>query len=122
MEDILKQLAEVLLPVFGALLTALATYGSNLVLKRLGIKLKEDHQRMVLGMIRSGIAGAEEWAYRKAKIQGDPIAGVEKAKWVHERVKKSFPKLAPDELDLLIDEELAKMKSVGATGEKRLEA
>lgn len=121
MEEIIKHIAEMLLPVFGALLTALATYGSNLVIKRLGIKLEEDHQRMLRSVIRSGIAGAEEWAYRKAKIEGNPVEGSKKAIWVHERVKKAFPKLSPDELDLLIDEELAKMKSVGSTGEKRLD-
>ncbi len=116
MEDILKQLLEVLLPIIGAVLTALSSYAVALITKRMGIKLDNEKEQMLRGAIRSGIAGAEEWAARKANIESRNVAGAEKAVWLHERIKKAYPKLSSAELDSLLDEELAKLQDVGATG------
>ena len=41
--------------------------------------------------------------------------------WVHKRVQAAFPKLASDELDALIDEELGAIKGVGASKEQGLD-
>jgi len=122
MEDLMKHMAEALLPVFGALLTAFSSYAVTLVARRLKIRLADEEQAMLRGAVRKAIAGAEEWAARKANLDTDPVAGARKAQWVHERIKENFPKVAPDELDRLLDEELAMIADVGATKEKKLEA
>ena len=122
MEDLMKHMAETLLPVFGALLTAFSSYAVTLVARRLKIRLADEEQAMLRGAVRKAIAGAEEWAARKANLDTDPVAGARKAQWVHERIKENFPKVAPDELDRLLDEELAMIADVGATKEKKLEA
>ena len=121
MEDFLKQAFELLLPILGALLTAVSSYAITLITKRLGVKLKEDQERVLRGAIRTGIAGAEEWAARKAKVESRNIKGAEKAIWVHNRLKKLFPELATEELNDLLDEELSQLSQVGATGEKTIQ-
>ena len=118
MEDILKQFLEMLLPIIGALLTALSSYAVTLLTKKMGVQLEKEQKNLIRTAVRSGIAGAEEWAARKAKLEKRNIAGAEKAIWLHDRIKKMYPKLASDELDALIDDELAQLKDVGATGEK----
>ena len=121
MEDLMKHTAEALLPILGALLTAFSSYAVTLIAKRLKLKLRDEEQAMLRGAVRNAIAGAEEWAARKANLDTNPVAGARKAQWVHERIKENFPKLAPDELDRILDEELAMIADVGATKEKKLE-
>tara|TARA_Y100001937_G_C6934866_1_gene247661 strand:+ start:187 stop:552 length:366 start_codon:yes stop_codon:yes gene_type:complete len=120
MEDILKEVLEVVLPIIGALLTALSSYAITLLTKRMGIKLNAEKEEMLRSAVRSGIAGAEEWAARRAKIEPHNISGAEKAKWLHDRLKKMYPNLAPQELHYMIDEELAKITDVGATGVRKV--
>jgi hypothetical protein len=120
MEDILKQFLEMLLPIVGALLTALSSYAVTLLTKKMGVQLEKEQKDLIRSAVRSGIAGAEEWAARKAKIEKRNVAGAEKAIWLHDRIKKMYPKLATDELDALIDDELAKLKDVGVTGQKTI--
>jgi len=121
MEEIGKHVINELIPVLAALLTAFATYGVQLLTKRFKIQLNEEHKMLTRIAVRKAISGAEEWAYRKAKIEERDIDGKEKAIWVHERIKKAFPNLTSDELDLLIDEELGSIKGVGSSGEKGLD-
>lgn len=121
MEDISQHIIKELLPVMGAILTALATYGVSLLTKRYKIQLNEEHQILMRLAIRKAISGAEEWAYRKAKVEDRSVAGAEKAVWVHNRIKTLFPNLAPDELDKIIDEELGSIKGVGSSGDKGLD-
>lgn len=121
MEEIAQHIIKELLPVLGAILTALATYGVSLLTKRYKIQLNEEHQILMRLAIRKAISGAEEWAHRKAKIEDRSIQGAEKAVWVHDRIKNMFPDLASDELDKLIDEELGSIKGVGSSGDKGLD-
>lgn len=121
MEDFIKIVAEALLPVLAALLTALSSYAVSLLAKRFKVQLDDEQQLVLRIAIRKAVAGAEEWAARTAKIESNPISGARKAKWVHERVKVLFPNLTSDELDHLIDEELAQLVGVGSTGENTVE-
>ena len=121
MEEIAQHIIKEVIPVLGAILTALATYGVSLLTKRYKIQLNEEHQILMRLAVRKAISGAEEWAYRKAKIDERSVGGAEKATWVHERVKKVFPNLTSDELDTLIDEELGSIKGVGSSGDKGLD-
>lgn len=121
MQEILHSVVAELLPVLSALLTAVATYGVALLAKRFKIQLGDEHQAIVRLSVRKAISGAEEWAARKSGIESKPIEGAEKAMWVHARVRAMFPKLASEELDALIDEELGAIKGPGATKDKGLE-
>lgn len=121
MEEIMKMILEALIPILGALLTALSSYAISLLAKRFKVRLDAEQQLVLRSAIRKAVAGAEEWAARTAKVESNPISGARKAQWVHERVKVMFPNLASDELDQLIDEELAQLVGVGSTGEKALE-
>ena len=120
-EYIMKEVFEVLLPIVGAMLTALSSYAVSLLCKRMGIKLDEEKEAQVRTFIRSGIAGAEEWAARRAKVDSRNVTGLEKAQWVHAHLKRKYPSMASDELDLMIDQELAMLKDVGATGSKKID-
>lgn len=119
-EYIMKEIFEIVLPIMGAMLTAISSYAVSILCKRMGIKLDQDKQDQVRHLIRSGIAGAEEWAARKAKVDSRNVTGLEKAQWVHAQLKKKFPNLASDDLDLMIDQELAMLEDVGATGSKKI--
>lgn len=121
MEDLMKHFAEAALPVLGALLTAISSYAVTLIAKRLKIRLADEEQALLRLAVRKAIAGAEEWAARKANLETNPIAGASKAQWVHDRIKEKFPKITSDELDRMLDEELALIADVGATKEKTFE-
>ena len=66
MEDILKQLLEVLLPIIGAVLTALSSYAVALITKRMGIKLDNE-----VALFHVGAFGNDEY---DARITVDLIA------------------------------------------------
>ena len=121
MQDLLHTVIAELIPVLSAILTALATYGIALLAKRFKIQLNDEQQAVVRLATRKAISGAEEWAARKAGVESRSVAGAEKALWVHGRLQQMFPKMSPDELDALIDEELGAIKGPGATKEKGLE-
>jgi hypothetical protein len=122
MQETIHAIIAELLPVLTAILTALAAYGVTLLAKRFKIQLSDEHQAVIRLAVRKAIGGAEEWAARKAGVKTDAVDGAEKAQWVHARVKALFPTLSPDELDRLIDEELATIKGAGATRDKVIEA
>ncbi len=121
MEEIAQHIIKEVIPVLGAILTALATYGVSLLTKRYKIQLNEEHHILMRLAVRKAISGAEEWAHRKAKIEERSVRGAEKAVWVHARIQSMFPNLASDELDTLIDEELGSIKGVGSSGDKGLD-
>lgn len=122
MSDFGKMIIEHLLPVLGALLTALSTYAVRLIAEKLKIQIAAEEEALLRHAIRKGIAGAEEWAARKARINSNPIHGADKALWVSARVKEMYPSLSDQEITRLIDEELAGIKGVGATGDKQVDA
>ena len=122
MSEFGKIIIENLLPVMGALLTALSTYAVRLIAAKLKIQVAAEEEAMLRYAIRKGIAGAEEWAARKASINPSPIKGADKALWVSDRIKEMYPNIQANEITRLIDEELASIKGVGATGDKHIEA
>lgn len=117
--DILAQM----LPVMGALLMALASWALHSLQKKLGVELNAKANEAILGTVRQGIAIAEERAAQAAKANvtdDDRKAGAQKAAWAAAFVEKQWPKLASDDVDDLIHSELARLKGVGATGDKAL--
>lgn len=104
-------------PVLAAVLVAVASWGLSKLGKKWGIEVDLAKDAAVRQAIRIAIGGAEEWAARKLKLEDKKVQGAEKAKWVHDVVSRMFPKLFPDDLDRMIDEELAAMSGVGATGD-----
>jgi hypothetical protein len=121
MEDLGKEMMAELLPVMGAILTAVVTYSVSLLAKRFKIQLNDEHQMLVRFAVRKAISGAEEWAARKANVETQPVDGAQKAVWVKDRLKAMFPKMTSEQLDAMIDEELGAIKGVGATREKGLD-
>jgi len=104
-----------LLPVIAAVLTGLISWGLTKLFKKWGVQLDLTKDAAIRQAVRIAIGGAEEWAARKMKLDAKPD-GAEKAKWVHDQVSRLWPRLLPDDLDGMIDEELAAMQGVGATG------
>ena len=110
-------LLSLLLPVIAAVLSGLIAWGLTKLTKKWGINLDMTKDAALRIAIRTAIGGAEEWAERKWNIDGNKPEGAEKAKWIHDQVSALWPTLIPDSLDRMIDEELATMKGVGATGD-----
>jgi len=108
----------ILLPVIAAILTAVISWGATKLAKKWGIQLDLSKDATIRMAIRTAIGGAEEWAARKMKLEDKSVDGAEKAKWVHDQVSALWPKLLPDSLDGMIDEELAAMAGVGATEDR----
>lgn len=109
-----------LLPVLSALLTAIISYGAILYIKKLKVQLSQEEEDQLRLTVRNAINGAEEWAARKMKLEKASVNGLEKASWVHERVKQSYSDLTSEELDKLIDEELTHSISSGASAFKEI--
>jgi hypothetical protein len=118
MADFGMTLLSYLLPVIAAVLTGLISWGLSKLFKKWGIDLDLTKDATVRSAIRTAISGAEEWSERKLKIEGKKPEGAEKAKWVHAQVSRMWPKLLPNDLDGMIDEELSLMSGVGATGDR----
>jgi hypothetical protein len=112
-------LASYLLPVIAAILSALAAYGLRYLAKKWKIDLDLAQDAAIRTAVRSAIAGAEEMASRKLKLEpGKAVPGSEKAQWVFDRVNQMFPDLININLHKMIDEELAQIRGVGATGDR----
>jgi len=117
MEQFGMDLLGILLPVLAAVLTAVVSWAISKLAKKWGIQLDMSKDAAMRTAIRTAIGGAEEWAERKWKIDCNRSKGAEKAKWVHDQVSALWPTILPDNLDNMIDEELAAMSGVGATGD-----
>lgn len=110
-----QQLLAYLIPILGSLLAAVATWAITRLAQKYGVDLNLKRDTAIRSTIRSAILGAEEWAARKAKVERKP-EGSEKAAYVSKLIQAKWPKLLPEDLDRLIDEELARTPGTGATG------
>lgn len=107
------------LPVLAAVIGSLVAWGVKKLVNKWGIQLDLHKDSQLRIAVRAAIKGAEEWAARKMKLDTDKaVTGAEKASWVQKRIQRMFPELLPDDLEALIDEELASMWGVGSTGER----
>lgn len=119
MHEILQTLTEILIPVLASVLTALSAIAIRKLQKKFDIELTANENEMVKTLIRDGIASAEEWAARKAKIDSkDLVAGKLKAQRVINMVKAVYPKLTENEIANLIDSEIARTRGLGSTGDR----
>jgi hypothetical protein len=118
MRELLNEIMGYVLQGLAALISAMILVGLQRLAKRFNLQLSEREQAMVRGAVRKGIAGAEEWAARELKAHRQPVAGVQKAARVKSMVAAQWPKLLPEDLDRMLDEELAAMAGVGATGDR----
>lgn len=104
-----------LLPVAALVLTTLLSWGMTYLGRRYKVQLDLTQDAALRVAVRAAIGGAEEWGARKLKIQGKRVPSAEKAAWVKKAVTSQWPKLLPEDLDRLLDEEIAAMHGVGAT-------
>lgn len=115
MKEISLELLSMLLPVIAAVLTAMSSWAIGLLVKRYKLKLSLDQDEVVRLAIRRAIWAAEEWAARELKLGNKDITGVEKAQWVKSLLIQLYPDLIPNDLDRMLDEELAQIGGLGAT-------
>lgn len=119
MHEILQTLTEILIPVLASVLTALSAIAIRKLQKKFDIELSANENEMIKTLVRDGIASAEEWAARKAKLDSkDIVSGRLKAERVLNMVKAVYPQLTENEIALLIDSEIARSKGLGSTGDR----
>jgi hypothetical protein len=119
MHDWAITLLEILIPVLASVLTALSAVALKKLQQKFNVELSVNENEMVKGLIRDGIASAEEWGARKANLEkGATIAGREKAKRVIGVVKAVYPKLQENEIAMLIDAEIARSEGLGSTNKR----
>lgn len=112
-------LLEILIPVLASVLTALSAIALRKLQQKFAIELTMNEQEAIKGLVRDGIASAEEWAARKANLEaGATVRGREKASRVTALVKAVYPKLSENEIAVLIDAEIARTEGLGATKKK----
>ena len=116
MSDLWTLFLSYMLPIFASILATLAAYALALLGKKIGVEVDLTKDAAIRVGIRKLIGAAEEWAARKAKVEEKP-EGKDKARYVLDLAAKQWPKLLPDDLERILDEELASTKGVGATGE-----
>jgi hypothetical protein len=110
-------IASYLLPVIAAVLLAFISYGLKYLTKKWKINLDLSQDTAIRIALRAAICGAEELAARKLKLDKNKgMTGAEKAQWVFDRVNQQWPDLVNVDLHKMMDEELAQMSGVGATG------
>lgn len=107
-----------LLPIVAAVLSALSSWALVALKKKWNLEVDITTDAAIRTSIRAAIAGAEEWAARKMKAEGKPAQSASKAKWAWDTVSKVWPKLKEGDFAELLDQELALMMGVGATGNK----
>jgi hypothetical protein len=108
---------EYLLPGCAVLLTALASWGLKRLATKLGLQVDLTQAAALRQAVRAAIGAAEELAAKKLKLD-DKSESMDKLGWVISTLDKQWPKMAPDDLERMIHEEIASMSGVGATGEK----
>ena len=114
------QILGYLLPVMAALLTALGSWGLTMLAKKFGLDIDLRKDAMIRNAVRNGIAAAEEWGQRQIKDEDNGPSGAAKLEWAKGLIMKQWPKMLPEDLDRMLDEELAQMQGPGATGDKAL--
>jgi hypothetical protein len=114
--SLLTTVAEVVLPILSALVAALVAYAMQRLALRFNLRLKLESEAAIRHTVRKVIGAAEEMFARKAKLDPDyKENGVAKSEFAVRTLKALFPKLSEKEIVLLLDEELAEMRAVGAT-------
>jgi hypothetical protein len=117
MSEIMTSVLEILIPVLASVLTALAAIAIRKLQARFDIELSQQQNNMMLGLVRNGIASAEEWAARELKVDGSRIvSGRDKAQRVIGVVKAMYPEVQESEIAMLIDAEIARTDDLGSTG------
>ena len=115
----METVLEILIPVLASVLTALSAIALRKLQQKFEIELSLNEQQAIRGLVRDGIASAEEWAARKANLeQGAIVRGRDKAARVSALVKAVYPKLSDNEIAVLIDAEIARTEGLGATQKK----
>jgi len=108
---------EYLIPACAVMLTALSSWGLKRLATKLGVEVELTKDAAIRQAVRAAIGAAEELAAKKLKLE-DKGEDMDKLGWVISTLDKQWPKMAPDDLERIIHEEIASMSGVGATGDK----
>ena len=119
MSEVLQIVLEILIPVLASVLVAFSAVALKKLQQKFDIELSYNENEMVRGLIRDGIASAEEWACRQAKLnENSLISGKAKAAKVIGIVKAVYPSLKDNDIAMLIDAELARSEGLGSSGKR----
>ena len=117
----LELLSEHVLPpliqMLGVLLCALSGYALRLLLRKFKIQLDDVVETSLRASVRGASRGAEEWAARELKVGRPKPLSEDKMDFAKNLVRQRWPDAVPGELERLIDEEIAALNGVGATGD-----
>jgi len=109
-------IVESLIPVAGAVVTALLSWLLAVLAKRWGLALSQEQEAALRAGIRVAIGGVEEAALARVKGGSAPMAGADKLQMALAAVQTRWPKAIPEDLVRMVHEELAQVRGVGATG------
>lgn len=116
---ITQSILEIVIPALASVLTAVSVMAIRRLQQKFDIELSASQEEMLKGTIRTAIASAEEWGARKAKLENiDRTAGAKKAEYALALIRAAYPQLSDSELVSLMDAELARADSMGATVKK----
>ncbi len=107
--------ASYILPVLEIVLIIVARLLYQWAKKRFDLDISERTDAQIRLAIRNGARGLEELAAKKLKVEPDSD-GLDKAKLLWAQIEKKWPDLTSDEFDTMLNEELAYMDGMGASG------
>jgi len=107
--------ASYLLPVLEIAAIIVARLGYQWVKARFKLDISERQEEQIRLGIRNGARGLEEMAAKQLKADPES-AGIDKAKLLWGMIEKKWPDLTGDSFDAMLNEELAYMDGMGASG------
>jgi len=122
--SLLAQLGQGVIPYviqgLGVLILGLFGWALLVLQARWKVDLGVAQDSMLRTAARKGIGWLEELSASRLKLQMKPIESAAKLKMLTDALSKQFPKMAPEDLQRVIHEELAAMAGVGATGSRAI--
>ena len=108
-----NEILSYLLPILASVLAGLASWAVKLLINKWGLEVDLTRDATTRRLIRAAIFAAEEVAARRLKVEGK---GTDKAKLVLDYLVKAFPKMLPEDLARMLDEEIGALPLIGASG------
>jgi len=107
--------ATYLLPILELALIICARLGYKWAKERFKLDISDRTDAQIRLAIRNGARGVEEMAAAKLKVEPN-AEGMDKAKMLWGLIEKKWPDLTSESFDVMLNEELAYMASMGASG------
>lgn len=120
-DNVMSILQQTLFPVITAFLMAVATIAINKIAKKFGAEASLANNALIERAVVQGIGLAEEVAAKAMKDGIDKkVGGNEKLSIAVEHVKDMVPTITHEQAVNIIEGTLARLRGVGATGDKTI--